>query len=229
MTELLLAGISAFWLGILTSISPCPLATNVAAVSFLSKKITEAKFVFWSGLLYTVGRMLAYVVLGVIIIYSLLSVPATANFLQKYMNKALGPLLIVVGVFLLDIFRMSFPSMTISDKTQNKLAGSGIFGALLLGIIFALAFCPISTALYFGSLIPLSLNTKGGFLLPLVYGVGTGLPVLAFAVLISLGVTSAARWFNKVAKLEKYARKVTGVIFVAAGIYFIAAHILYLL
>lgn len=229
MTEFIVACVSAFWLGILTSISPCPLATNVAAVSFLSKKITEAKVVFWSGLFYTAGRMLTYVVVGVIIISSLLSIPATAIFLQKYMNKALGPLLIVVGVFLLDIFRMSFPSMTISDKTQNKLAGSGIFGALLLGIIFALAFCPISTALYFGSLIPLSLNTKGGFLLPLVYGVGTGLPVLAFAVLISLGVTSAARWFNKVAKLEKYARKVTGVIFVAAGIYFIAAHILYLL
>jgi len=227
MTELLLAGISAFWLGILTSISPCPLATNVAAVSFLSKKITEAKFVFWSGLLYTVGRMLAYVVLGVIIIYSLLSVPATANFLQKYMNKALGPVLIVVGVFLLDIFRISFPSLSISDSAQKRLAGSGLIGALLLGVIFALAFCPVSAALYFGSLIPLSLNTKGGSLLPLIYGVGTGLPVLIFAVLFSFGVTSVAKWFDRVAKLEKYARKVTGVIFIAAGLYFIAAHILY--
>jgi len=228
MAELIFACVSAFWLGILTSISPCPLATNIAAVSFLSKRITEAKFVFWSGFLYTVGRMLTYAVLGFIIIFSLLSVPATAVFLQKYMNKALGPVLIVVGVFLLDMFQISLPSMNISGKTQDRFAGSGLAGSFLLGLLFALAFCPVSAALYFGSLIPLSLNTKGGSLLPVMYGIGTGLPVMIFAVHISLGVASAAKWFNKVAKLEKYARKITGVIFIAAGVYFIAAHILYL-
>lgn len=228
MTELVIAFVSAFWLGILTSISPCPLATNVAAVSFLSKRITEAKFVFWSGLLYTVGRMTTYVALGFIIIFSLLSVPATAVFLQKYMNKALGPVLIVVGVFLLDMFQIRLPSMNISGNTQNRLARAGLAGSFLIGLLFALSFCPVSAALYFGSLIPLALSTKGGSILPLVYGVGTGLPVLIFAVLISFGITSVAKWFAKVAKLEKYAKKATGAIFIAVGLYYIAAHILYL-
>ena len=118
--------LTALWLGILTSISPCPLATNIAAVSFLSKKIAHPKTVFLSGVSYTIGRMLAYAILGFLIVKSLLSVPLVANFLQKYMNKALGPVLVITGLFLLDIFKFSIPSLTISEKYQNKLVGFGI-------------------------------------------------------------------------------------------------------
>ena len=101
--ELLIVFGSALWLGILTSISPCPLATNIAAVSFLSKKIAHPALVFISGFAYTLGRMAAYAALGWIIISSLLGVPEVAQFLQKYMGKALGPLLIITGLFLLEI------------------------------------------------------------------------------------------------------------------------------
>jgi len=226
MTEIFLSFASALWLGILTSISPCPLASNVAAISFLSKKITHPALVLISGLAYTLGRMVSYTVLGWIIISSLLSVPQVAQFLQKYMGKALGPLLILTGLILLEIITIRLPGLSLSQKHHNKLAESGAPGAFLLGFIFALAFCPISAALYFGSLIPLAINSKSGIVLPFIYGIGTGLPVLVFALAIALGVTSLSHWFNKITRLEYYTRKITGVIFILVGLYYTGIYIL---
>ena len=224
--ELLLALGSALWLGILTSISPCPLATNIAAVSFLSKKIAHPFMVFISGLGYTLGRMVAYAVLGWVIISSLLSIPQAAQFLQKYMVKALGPLLIITGLFLLEVITIRLPGVALSQKHHNKLVESGAPGAFVLGIIFALAFCPVSAALFFGSLIPLALNSKAGTILPFIYGIGTGLPVLMFAIAIALGVTSMSRWFHKITKLEYYTRRITGMIFILVGLYYSEIYIL---
>jgi len=226
MTEILIGFVSALWLGILTSISPCPLATNIAAVSFLTKKIAHPKFVFISGLAYTIGRMVLYVVLGWVIINSFLSVPQVAQFLQKYISKALGPLLILTGFILLKVITIRLPKMSLSQKQHNKLVESGAPGAFLLGFIFALAFCPISAALFFGSLIPLALNSKMGTLFPFFYGVGTGLPVFIFALAIALGVTSLNHWFHRIAKLERYMRGITGGIFIIVGFYYIGVYIL---
>lgn len=221
------AGIlSALWLGILTSISPCPLASNIAAVSFLSKKIAHPALVFISGLAYTLGRMVSYAVLGWIIVNSLLSVPQAAQFLQKYMGRALGPILIITGLFLLEIITLRLPGISLSEKHHNKLVEAGAPGAFLLGFIFALAFCPISAALFFGSLIPLALNSKAGTLLPFIYGIGTGLPVLLFAVAIALGITSLSHWFQRITKIEYYTRRITGGIFILVGLYYAGVYIL---
>lgn len=226
MTGILTGFVPALWLGILTSISPCPLASNVAAISFLSRKITHPALVFISGLAYTLGRMASYAILGWVIISSLLSVPQAAQFLQKYMGKALGPLLILTGLFLLEIITIRLPGLPLSQKHHNKLAESGAWGAFLLGFILALAFCPISAALFFGSLIPLAAGSKSGILLAFIYGVGTGLPALVFAVAIAFGATSLSRWFNKLTKLEYYMRKVTGIIFILAGAYYTGTYVL---
>jgi len=217
---------SALWLGILTSISPCPLATNIAAISFLAKKVTRPFFVLLSGVAYTIGRMVTYAILGFILINSILSIPQVAQFLQKYMGKALGPILIITGLILLDVIKINFPGLSLSQKHHNKLAEAGAPGAFLLGAIFALAFCPVSAALFFGSLIPLALQSKFGLTLPFIYGIGTGLPVLVFAVAIAMGVTSLSRWFNKLTRLEYYMRIVTGAIFILVGVYYIGIYIL---
>ncbi|MFC1589915.1 aromatic aminobenezylarsenical efflux permease ArsG family transporter [Candidatus Omnitrophota bacterium] len=225
MIQIILPFFSAVWLGILTSISPCPLATNIAAISFLSKKVNHPHLVLRSSIAYTVGRMLTYTALGVVIIASLASVPATANFLQKYMNKILGPILLVAGLFLLDIIKVNIPSFSPSHDRQRSLAGSGAGGAFLLGAIFALSFCPIAAALFFGSLIPLALKSPSGIVLPFFYGIGTGIPVVIFAVGLTMGVASFSKWFHKAAALELYTRKITGVIFIAIGIYFIRSYV----
>lgn len=226
MVQIILPFVSALWLGILTSISPCPLATNIAAVSFLAKKINHPKLVLQSSIAYTVGRMFTYTVLGAVVITSLVNVPATANFLQKYMNKMLGPVLLIVGLFLLDTIKMNIPSFSISQDKQTALAESGANGSFMLGAIFALSFCPIAAALFFGSLIPLALKSSYGIVLPFFYGMGTGIPVVVFALGIAMGVTSFSKWFRKITVLELYTRKITGVIFILIGIYFIWGYII---
>jgi cytochrome c-type biogenesis protein len=220
--------LSALWLGILTSISPCPLASNIAAVSFIVKRIDHTSFVFTSGLLYTLGRVIGYTVLGVLITSSLLSMPQASFFLQNYMNKVLGPILIITGLFLLGILKFTSFGFSFSQKSTARLQDMGIVGALPLGILFALSFCPISAALFFGSLIPLSVKSGSNIIFPSVYGIGTGLPVLIVAILITVGIKNIGTIFKKITLFEYWMRKTTGVIFILVGIYYVLTHIFYL-
>jgi len=220
--------LSALWLGILTSISPCPLASNIAAVSFIVKRVEHPWYVFTSGVLYTLGRVIGYTALGILITFSLLSIPQVSFFLQHYLNKILGPVLIITGFLLMEVIQVPFLTSSISEKTAGRVRNFGAFGSLLLGILFALSFCPISAAIFFGSLIPLSLKNSSHVVLPSLYGVGTGLPVLGFAVVLTLGVTNVEKVFRKVRVLEYWMRKITGVTFILVGIYYIATHIFYL-
>ena len=217
--------LSAIWLGILTSISPCPLATNIAAISFISKQVSLPRKVFLSGLLYVAGRMLTYLVLGVVIVTSLLSIPDLSHVLQKHLNTFLGPLLIIVGVFLLGIIPISFTGFGLSGQTQTKLAGYGVWGAALCGILFALSFCPVSAAIFFGSLIPLSVTHESSFVFPLVYGLGTGLPVVIVAILIAMGAKYIGSFFNRLTRFELWARRITGAIFIGVGLYYTLIYI----
>jgi cytochrome c biogenesis protein CcdA len=220
MTEFIVGVGSALWLGILTSISPCPLATNIAAISYIGRKVGNSRQVFLTGLLYTLGRTLAYLALAVVLVASVLSVPQISLFLQKYMHLALGPLLIIVGMFLLGLIELSMSGGGIGEGLQKRVDAMGIWGALLLGIVFALTFCPTSAALFFGSLVPLSLKVNSSITLPAVYGVGTALPVIVFAVLLATSAQSVGKAYNVLAKIEWWARMLTGVVFVVVGIYF---------
>jgi sulfite exporter TauE/SafE len=219
--------LSALWLGILTSISPCPLASNIAAVSFIVKRIDHTSLVFSSGLLYTLGRVIGYTVLGVLITSSLLSMPQASFFLQNYMNKILGPILIITGLFLLGILTFTSFGFSFSQKSTTRLQDMGIVGALPLGILFALSFCPISAALFFGSLIPLSVKSGSNIIFPSVYGIGTGLPVLIVAILVTAGIKNIGTIFKKITLFEYWMRKTTGVIFILVGIYYVLTHIFY--
>jgi cytochrome c-type biogenesis protein len=216
---------SAFWLGILTSVSPCPLATNIAAVSFISRQITQRNTVFLSGILYTLGRSLTYIVLGVLIVKTLVDVPILSDFLQRYVNKILGIVLILVGMVLLDLLRIPLPIPAISENVAKKLAEKGTFGSLPLGILFALAFCPVSAALFFGGLIPIAVKAQSGIGLPLIYGIGTGLPVLLFAFLVAAGTGYINNLYYRITRIEFYTKKVTGIIFILIGIYYALAYI----
>jgi len=215
----------ALWLGILTSISPCPLATNIAAISYIGRRVSSTRQVFLTGLLYTLGRTLAYLALAVVLVATAMSVPQISLFLQKYMHLLLGPILILVGMFLLGLIEFSMGGSGVSEGMQKRVDALGIWGALLLGIVFALSFCPTSAALFFGSLIPLSLSANSSVTLPVVYGIGTAVPVLVFAVLIAVSAQSVGKAFHVLSNIEWWARMLTGGIFVLAGIYFALKHI----
>ncbi|MCP3967387.1 MAG: sulfite exporter TauE/SafE family protein [Lentisphaerae bacterium] len=220
MADFILVIASAFWLGILTSISPCPLATNIAAVSFVGRRMGNAGKVLFAGLLYTAGRTLTYLVLGVLLVESLLSAPVLSHLLQKYMNLLLGPVLILVGMVLLEMLKLNFKNNTANEKIQGIVEKSGVLGALLLGILFALSFCPVSAALFFGSLLPMAVENNSGILLPVLYGVATGIPVMVFAFFIAFGANRLAAAYDKVTSFEKWARRITGVLFILIGIYY---------
>ena len=220
MSEIFVGLGTALWLGILTSITPCPLATNIAAISFIGKRVDSPLKVFSAGVLYTLGRTLTYLALGVIIVAGLLSVPSASHFLQTYMNRILGPVLIIAGMFLLELIELNLFRIGVGDGMRDRAERYGVWGAGLLGILFALTFCPVSAALFFGSLIPLAVKYESSVALPSLYGIGTGLPVLLFAVLIAFGVQKVGAAFNRIKQFELWARRVTGTVFIAVGIYY---------
>jgi cytochrome c biogenesis protein CcdA len=218
--ELLVIMGSALWLGIQTSISPCPLASNIAAISYISKNVGSPRAVALTGVLYALGRSLVYVFLGAALVWSLLSAPALSHFLQRDMNRILGPLLILTGMVLLGLIPLRLPGGGLGDELGKRVAARGVWGGFLLGGLFALTFCPISAALFFGSLVPLAVKGHSPFLLPALYGIGTALPVLVFAVLIAAGAHAVASAFGRIQQFERWARLATGVLFVGIGLYF---------
>ncbi|MGC8785235.1 MAG: aromatic aminobenezylarsenical efflux permease ArsG family transporter [Armatimonadota bacterium] len=211
--------VAALWLGLLTSISPCPLATNLAALGFVSRQVTAPGIVVVWGLLYTLGRALAYLLIAVGVVSGLLAIPATSHFLQHHLHKLLGPLLVVVGAVLLDLVPLPMPSNRLGSWTAERAERLGGWAALALGFVFALSFCPVSAALYFGALIPLC--ARGGFYLPypLIYGIGTAAPVVAIAIVLARGVHAAGAWLNRLSQMEKVFRVGTGVLLIGLGIY----------
>ncbi|UCG50745.1 MAG: sulfite exporter TauE/SafE family protein [Candidatus Latescibacterota bacterium] len=225
MADYFWVSLSALWLGILTSVSPCPLATNIAAISFIGRRVESPREVLLCGTLYTVGRTITYVILGALLAYSLLSTPYVSHVLQKYMNKILGPILILVGMFLLDLIRVSWSGAEIGSHLEHRARKMGLWGAGLLGIGFALSFCPVSAALFFGSLLPLAVQSNSPVFLPLLYGVGTALPVVVFAIVISVSAHSLGKAFASVTLVERWARRITGIVFIGVGIYFTVVYI----
>lgn len=217
---------SALWLGILTSISPCPLASNVAAVSYVGRNAQNPRRVLLAGLVYSAGRALTYVLVGTLVVASILSVPSVSFFLQQRMNQILGPLLILIGIGILGWIPVRLPSTAFGDGIRERVASRGLLGAGGLGFLFALSFCPVSAGLFFGGLIPLAMSANSRVLLPAVYGFGTGLPVVVFAVLIALGARGVAKAFHALTGFERMARVATGVIFIGAGAYLILTHLL---
>ncbi len=226
MTEALAVTLSALWLGILTSISPCPLASNVAAVSYVGRRVGAPYRVILAGAAYCLGRALTYVLVAAVVVTSLLSVPAVSFFLQRRMNQVLGPLLIAVGLLMLGWIRLPWFHGRTAGALEEKLAGAGIPGAAGLGVIFALSFCPVSAGLFFGGLLPLATGAGSRLLLPAIYGVGTGLPVIALAVLLAVSAGGIGRAFDALARCERVATRVTGAVFILAGIYLVLTHLM---
>jgi cytochrome c biogenesis protein CcdA len=195
------------------------LATNIAAISFIAREVTDPRRVILSGVLYTLGRTIAYVGLAIILVMSILSTPHVSHILQKYMNKIVGPLLILVGMFLLNLIHIGWTGSGPSEGFQKRAGRMGMWGAGLLGFVFALSFCPISAAIYFGSLLPLTVQHESTFVLPALYGIGTALPVIVFATIIAWSANSLGRAYASITRTERWARIGTGVVFVCVGVY----------
>lgn len=216
--------VTAFILGLLTAVSPCPLATNITAIGFIGKDMENRHRVFVNGLLYTFGRIVSYTVLGFVLIPVLregASMFAIQKAVSKYGEMLTAPALIIIGIFMLDMIKLNLPKINIGGESLKRRTKGGR-GAMLLGILFALAFCPTSGVFYFGMLMPLSAAETGGYLLPVIYAVATGLPVILVAWILAYSVAGLGKFYNRVQIFEKWFRKIVAILFIAAGTYYAA-------
>ena len=212
--------VSALILGLMTAISPCPLATNITAIGFISKDIENKRRVFINGLVYTLGRAISYTLIGVIFFFGANEIEF-AGFLQQWGEKILGPILLVVGIFMLGIIKINMPGFDgLKEKLENKNDKS-FWGVLLLGIVFALAFCPYSGVLYFGMLIPMTVSSVNGLYLPIVFAIATGIPVILFAWIIAFSIGSVGKLYKSIKSFEFWFRRIIGVLFIVVGLYYI--------
>lgn len=224
LTELLdnstVPWITAILLGLLTAISPCPLATNITAIGYISRDAKSKKRVFYNGIFYTAGRAITYTGLAAVIMLGADQLQFS-GFLQKYGEKIIGPVLLIIGLFMLDLIRINIPGWhNLSDGMQKKKKW-GYADAILLGLILALAFCPYSGVLYFGMLIPLSLSSSSGLLLPLIFAVATAVPVIIVAWLIAYMISRVSSFYNRLKAFELWFRRFAAALFVITGLYYI--------
>lgn len=213
--------LAAFALGLLTAIAPCPLATNITATAFIAKTITDKRKVLLSGLLYTLGRVFSYTLIGAIIYFGA-SKFQIAKLFQGNGEKYIGFVLIIIGLIMLDVIKLNFiKGGNFTDRLSEKFKTKGLLGSFLLGALFALAFCPYSGALFFAMLIPMTLSADAGLALPVVFSFGTGLPVILFAFVIAFSMEKLGIYFKAITKVEKVMRFVAGLVFILTGLYYI--------
>lgn len=214
--------LTAFLLGLLTALSPCPLATNIAAIGFIGKDAGNRRRIFRNGLLYTLGRILGYTLLGVVLIGILrtgTSMFGIQRAIALWGETLIGPLLLLIGLFMLFGHRLNLPQFGFSGRAEG-LARRGGWGALLIGILFALAFCPTSGVFYFGMLIPMSATATAGYLLPAVFAIATALPVLAVAWLLAFSVQQVGSFYCRMQTVQKWLNRIAGLLFIAIGLYY---------
>ncbi|WP_300794896.1 aromatic aminobenezylarsenical efflux permease ArsG family transporter [uncultured Bacteroides sp.] len=214
--------LTAFLLGLLTAISPCPLATNIAAVGFIGRNIENRKRVFINGLLYTLGRVLSYTLLGVVLImilregFSMFGIQKTIGTWGEFL---IGPMLLIIGLFMIWGDRLNLPKLGFNGNAEG-LARKGGVGALLIGVLFALAFCPTSGVFYFGMLIPMSATATAGYLLPAVFAVATAIPVLVVAWILAFSVQQMSSFYGRIKTVQKWLNVIVGILFIVLGIYY---------
>lgn len=213
---------AALWLGLLTAISPCPLATNIAAIGYVARfSHGGGRARTWlPGLLYSVGRAAAYTAVGGLITFGLLSAPALSSFLQEHLNQLLGPLLILVGMALLGMFP-GLPSFGKGGggRFNEKVMSLGLVGCVLMGFVFALTFCPVSAALFFGSLLPLAVREQSAWLVPSLFGIGSAAPVLGFAIALAISREAAGKAIQRLQSAQRWIGPASGWLLVAIGIW----------
>jgi cytochrome c-type biogenesis protein len=212
--------VTAFILGLMTAISPCPLATNISAIGFISRDIENRMRVFIKGLVYTLGRAISYTGLGVILYFGASKMHVSMLF-QGWGEKLLGPILILIGLFMLDFIKIKFPGFSGLTEKMGEHSKRSYWGTLLLGMVFAMAFCPYSGVLYFAILIPMTIASASGLYLPVVFAFATGLPVIIFAWLLAYAVGNVGRLYDRIKIFELWFRRIVAVLFILVGIYYI--------
>lgn len=217
--------LTAFILGLMTAISPCPLAMNITVTAYLSKDIADKKRVFLNGIFYTLGRIFSYTALGLVFYFGA-SKFQVAKMLQNISGLYLGIALVIIGILMLDVIKFNIPFLNkFTAKVSEKKMKNNYLNAFLLGVLFALAFCPYSGVLYFGVLIPMTISSATGLILPPVYAIATGLPVIIIAYLLAYSMSNVGKFYNRMKSFEVWFRRIVSAVFIIVGIYYVVINI----
>lgn len=211
---------SAFLLGLMMAISPCPLAMNITAIGYISKDLENRRKVFYNGLTYTLGHAISYTTIGLLFYFGA-SQFKLSGFFQEWGEKIMGPMLVLIGLLMLGIFSLKFPGISwLTEKMENR-KNSGFWDVLLLGMVFALAFCPYSGVLYFGMLIPMTISSASGLYLPIIFALATCIPVIFFSWFIAFSLGSLGKFYNRLKAFEIWVRRIVAILFIVVGIYYL--------
>ncbi len=216
--------LTAFLLGLMTIISPCPFCSNLTAIGYISKDISSRHRILLSGIMYAVGKIFAYTLLSLIFIFGA-QIEGIQHFLQTYGEPALGPFLFLCGLFML----IGGHHEQHHDHEHNhglrarlsRFTRTSNLNSLLLGFIFSLAFCPYSGVMYFGMLIPMTIAEPlaWSWLMPVVYGLGTGLPVIIIAWLLAYSALGIGKINHNIQHIEIWLRRICATLFIGIGLY----------
>lgn len=211
---------SAFLLGLMMAISPCPLAMNITAIGYISKDLENRRKVFHRGLIYTLGHAVSYTTIGLLFYFGA-SQFKLSGFFQEWGEKIIGPLLVIVGLLMLGILTLNFPGISRLKEKMEGRKNSGFWDVLLLGMVFALAFCPYSGVIFFGILIPMTISSVSGLYLPIIFATATCIPVIIFSWIIAYSLGSLGQFYNRLKFVELWVRRVVAVLFIVVGIYYL--------
>lgn len=211
---------SSFLLGLMMAISPCPLAMNITAIGYISKDLENRRKVFYNGLIYTVGHAVSYTTIGLLFYFGA-SQFKLSGFFQEWGEKIMGPMLVFIGLVMLGILKLKFPGISWLTEKMESRKNSRFWDVLLLGMVFALAFCPYSGVLYFGMLIPMTISNASGLYLPIIFALATCVPVIFFSWFIAFSLGSLGKFYNRLKALELWVRRVVAVLFIVVGIYYL--------
>jgi cytochrome c biogenesis protein CcdA len=196
MTDYHVALGSALVLGAMTTLHPCPLAVNAAAVSLLAGWSGERRSASRRIAAFVVGYCLTFATLALLLAGTSLRLPVVASALTRATAVFLGPLLVVVGMVHADV--LPWPGSNrgnrrLLDRRARTLGGYG------LGAVLALSFCPATAALFFGLLLPLAVQYRAPVAFAAAYAIGAALPLVAVAGVAARGTTALGldRWAHR--------------------------------
>lgn len=211
--------VTALLLGVLGALSPCQLTTGAGAVALIGRHPDRRPLL--AGFAYVGGKALVYALLGLLVVLLGQALATSSIPVIQVVRRILGPLMLVIGLVLIGALRSRLTlglGERVAAFAANRLDATRPRGAFVLGMAFALAFCPTLFLLFFGLLIPLALASPGGLLFPALFALGTAVPLLVLLALLGLGLGGTARASSVMQRAQPILTSVAGFVLIAAGL-----------
>lgn len=227
-------------MALLVAINPCPLATVVSSLLFLTGRQTNRRRGWWLTTLYALGRALLYFSLGLLSAWFLRTSIQTLQLQEQILyglEHWLGPLIILLGVLLFLFGRHDHHDHHHEEQTHQveeheqslERQGAWSWRALWLGFSSALFFCPATGLIYFGILVPMTAQAEGavGLLYLGLFAILTASVAYPVYGLIRMGLSRLARFTGDMQRWRKWLSVGISLLFIVMGVVITLVHLLH--